>query len=333
MAASRVGVDLGGTKMLVALENEKGEILKSEKFPVDANAGPAGILRDLLIKVTEYFQVSSEDIQGLGFCMAGYYDWEKGTMLGSPNLPGWENYPLRRQLEDLLKCPVVVENDANAAVWGEYCFNAGQEQEQSLRQGAKNIMLITIGTGIGCAVVADGRLLRGARGLAGEIGHLPILPRGGVLCGCGNYGCLETLASGTAMAREGLAQAMSGKKTVLQEMAIEAEAKGSRLQTIHVFEAARQGDVCALEVIDTAAYYLGQGLAAAVHLFDPEMVLIGGGVAGQGEILFAPLGQYFSEMLIPPFRGRVALLPAKLGEEAGVRGILGLLREYINSRG
>ena len=186
-------MDLGGTKILIALEDAEGNILQSRKFTVSAEKGPAGILQDLLMRLTEFFRLDRKDIEGLGFCLAGYYDKGKEIMLGSPNLPGWENYPILRRLRDLFECPVVVENDANAAAWGEYRYGAGK--------GAKNILMVTLGTGVGCALIEDGRLVHGERGLAGEIGHLPLLPRGGPLCGCGNTGCLESLASGKAIAR------------------------------------------------------------------------------------------------------------------------------------
>ena len=160
--------------------------------------------------------------------MAGYYDRQKGVIVDSPNLPGWENYPVEQQLSCLLNLPVIVENDANAAAWGECVYGAGK--------GKKNLLLVTLGTGIGGALIVDGKLAHGARGFAGEIGHIPLLPRVGPFCGCGNRGCLESLVSGTAIAREGRALLKTGQQTLLWDMVEEVS-----LQAKDVFDAARQG--------------------------------------------------------------------------------------------
>jgi len=302
--------------MLIALAGESGKILQSRKLPTRADKGPERIFKDLVTGVTELFRVSPKEIEGLGFCMAGYYDRQRGIIIDSPNLPGWENYPVQQQISRLANFPVVIENDANSAAWGEFVYGAGK--------GKKNILLVTLGTGIGGALIIGGDLARGARGLAGEIGHIPLLPREGPFCGCGKRGCLETLASGTAIAREGRALLQTGKKTAVRDVM-----KGTTLQAGDVFEAARQGDRCALEIIDLAAWYLGQGLAIAVNLFNPEIVIVGGGMASEGEILFDPLRHYFSKMIISPLAEEVTLVPAEMGEEAGVRGILALLNELF----
>ncbi|NLX91509.1 MAG: ROK family protein [Firmicutes bacterium] len=316
----RVGVDLGGTKILIALAEKNGKILQSKKIPTRANKGPEIILRDLVAEITTLFQVPLEEIEGMGFCMAGYYDRRKGVILGSPNLPGWENYPVEQQLNCLLNFPVIVENDANAAAWGEYVYGAGR--------GKENLLLVTLGTGIGGALIIDGKLAHGASGLAGEIGHIPILPREGPLCGCGKRGCLEALVSGTAIAREGRALLKTGQQTLLWDMVEEVS-----LQARDVFDAARQGDRCSLEIIDLAARYLGQGLAMAVNLLNPEMVIIGGGISSERELLLVPLRRYFSQMLIKPMAETVPLVPAELGEQAGVRGILALLDNFLSEKG
>ncbi len=312
--AYKVGVDLGGTKMLLALAGENGGILQSRKLPTRAEKGPERIFEDLVAGVTELFRVSPGEVEALGFCMAGYYDRQRGMIIDSPNLPGWENYPVKQKLSRLIGLPMIVENDANAAAWGEFVYGAGK--------GKNNILLVTVGTGIGGALIIEGQLVRGARGFAGEIGHIPLLPREGPFCGCGNRGCLEALASGTAIAREGRALLQTGKMTVLREMV-----KGSILQASDVFEAARREDRCALEIIDLAAWYLGQGLASAVNLFNPDTVIVGGGIADEGEIFFAPLRKYFLQMTIGPSAQEVTIVPAELGGEAGVRGILALLNE------
>ncbi len=315
--AYRIGVDLGGTKILIALARESGEILQSQKIPTRAGRGPETILGDLIAGISSYFPISCREVEGIGLCMAGYYDRQKGLIADSPNLPGWDDYPIRHKLGDLVNLPVIVENDANAAAWGEYVCGAGR--------GKRNLLLVTLGTGIGGALIVDGKLAHGAKGFAGEIGHIPILPRVGPLCGCGNRGCLETLASGTAIAREGRALLKTGQPTLLRDMADEFS-----LQTIDVFEAARQGDRRCLEIIDLAARYLGQGLAAAVNLFNPEVIIIGGGMASVGEIFFSPLRQYLFQMLIKPSAETVTIVTAQLGEAAGVQGVLALLSDFLS---
>ena len=218
-------------------------------------------------------------------------------MVDSPNLPGWEDYPVRQELNRLIGLPMIVENDANAAAWGEFVYGAGK--------GKNNIFLVTVGTGIGGALIIEGRLVRGARGFAGEIGHIPLLPREGPFCGCGSRGCLEALASGTAIAREGRALVQTGKMTVLRDMV-----KGSALQASDVFEAARREDRCALEIIDRAAWYLGQGLAIAVNIFNPDTIIVGGGIARRRDF-FAPLRKYFTDDDRPSAK-EVTIVPAEL---------------------
>ena len=249
--AYRIGVDLGGTKILIALAGENGDILQTRKIFTRAGKGPEVILGDLIGGINSFIPIASQKIVGIGLCMAGYYDRQKGIIIDSPNLPGWGNYPVLQQLGRLSDLPVIVENDANAAAWGEYIYGAGK--------GRKNLLLVTLGTGVGGALIADGKLVHGARGLAGEIGHIPLLPRVGPFCGCENRGCLESLVSGTAIAREGRALLRTGQSTLLREMT-----DGISLQAADVFEAARQNDPSALEIIDQAARYLGQGLAADI---------------------------------------------------------------------
>ena len=198
--AYKVGVDLGGTKMLLALAGENGEIIQSRKLPTRAEKGPERIFKDLVAGITELFRVSPGVVDGLGFCMAGYYDRQSGMMVDSPNLPGWEDYPVRQELNRLIGLPMIVENDANAAAWGEFVYGAGK--------GKNNIFLVTVGTGIGGALIIEGRLVRGARGFAGEIGHIPLLPWEGPIVAAERV--VWKLWPGTAIA-EGRALVQTGK--------------------------------------------------------------------------------------------------------------------------
>jgi glucokinase len=261
----RLGIDLGGTKMLVALANERGEICSKHKFETKAAEGPHNVLRHLVIAVAQLLvkeNIPQGKLDGLGLCVAGFYDIHAGKMYSSPNLPGWGHFPLKDELLKLFPLPVFIENDANAAAFGEYTFGAGR--------GKENLVQVTLGTGIGGGIIIKGKIYRGAA-FAGEIGHLMVLPDG-PLCGCGNRGCLEALSSGTALAREGRAALRLGIMTRLSQMVEKRE----DLQVTHVFEAAQEGDQVAVKIIERAAHYLGVGLANVVNILNPEMIVITG---------------------------------------------------------
>ncbi|MGI5823605.1 MAG: ROK family protein [Dethiobacteria bacterium] len=314
-----LGVDLGGTNIQVALAKKGGKILRSQQFPTGAAAGRENVWHNLLAglgTVLEQGLVPRERLAGVGVCTAGFFDYYSRTIISSPNLPGWEGFPLEKELERELARPVLVENDANAAAFGEFIFGAGK--------GKRNMVNITLGTGIGGGIIIDGDLYRGSGGFAGEIGHLPILP-GGPLCGCGRRGCLECLASGSAIAREGRAVITGEARTILREMVGDQE----ELTAYHVFKAAKQGDTEAAGIVTRAACYLGQALAAVVNLLNPEIITLGGGMAAAGEIIFNPVRRHLKEMSIQPAGEMVELLPAVLGAEAGIRGILALLEQSL----
>jgi glucokinase len=232
----------------------------------------------------------------------------EGVVVSPPNLPGWKEVPLRDLLEKRLEIPTFLENDANAAALGEHCFGAGR--------GSKQMIYITVSTGIGGGFILDGKLYHGADGVAAEIGHMTILPHG-PHCGCGNQGCLEALASGTAIAREGRALLLRGLPTRIAELANQdPKAVSAKL----VAEAAQLGDPRAEEIIHKAMDYLGIGVANLVNLLNPELVVIGGSLTKLGETLFDPVRHAINRRTFPIAAGRVQVVPAELGGRAGVCG-------------
>ncbi len=314
-----IGVDLGGTKIRVALARSGGEIVDVRSFPTEAERGTETVLANLQSGVDVLLADGGcpwDKVAGMGVCVAGFYDCKAELMIKSPNLPGWEFFQLKQKLEDLFALPIVIENDASAAAYGEFCFGTGRGQE--------DMLLLTLGTGIGGGLVLGGKLYRGSRGFGGEIGHIPILPDG-PRCGCGRRGCLEALASGTAIAREGRNLLAGHGTTLLREMV----AVSGDLRAEHVFEAARLGDAASNGIIDRAAYYLGRALAIAVAILNPGIVVLSGGIAANGEQFFDPVRRHFHAAVLPLLATEMLIAGGRLGADSGIRGILQLVEEQL----
>ncbi len=315
----RVGVDLGGTKMLLALAaGDEGEIIRIKKVPTRAKEGPQAVLRRLIGNIGEILfeeGLSFNKLEGVGLCIAGFYDIRSRQIISSPNLPGWEMFPLERELIEKLHLPIIIENDANAAAYGEFVFGAGR--------GTKNMVNITLGTGIGGGIIAEGKIYRGSGGFAGELGHLNVLPNGPP-CGCGRRGCVESLSSGPAIEREW--SLISTGNSPQQGITME---NCPGLSASQVFAAAHDGNPDALKIVEKAAYYLGLALSYVVNILNPEMIVIGGGLAGYGDFFIDRARCYLNEAAIGPSGKMAALVPAALGEESGVKGILRLLDELL----
>ncbi len=310
-------VDLGGTKIRAALAEAGGRITAARTLPTQAGRGAAAVLltlKEALAALLEEARCPWSEVAGVGVCVAGFYNKEKDIMVCSPNLPGWDGLPLKAKLEESLKLPVAVENDASAAAYGEYCYGAGRGQE--------NLLLLTLGTGIGGGLVLNGKLFGGSRGFAGEIGHIPMLS-GGPLCRCGRHGCLEALASGTAIALKGRELYAAGTPTLLRQLKDEAAA----LRAEDVFAAASLGDGPARQIIDTASFYLGRALAVAANILNPGIILLGGGMAAQGDQFLAAIRRSFAAAVSPPIAEGLEIRLAELGNDAGIYGMLALLVE------
>lgn len=302
-----IGVDVGGTKIAAARVEPDGSVSRRFRTETRAAEGPDRVIERICQGIERV--MGEEAVDGIGIACPGPLDSRSGVVLSPPNLPGWERIPLKERLEDRFQVPVCMENDANAAAWGEYLLGAGR--------GADPMIYITVSTGIGGGVVLDGSLYRGADTYAGEIGHMIVDPQGAP-CGCGRRGCLEAMASGTALARAA-AEALRNGDGRIREWS-----GGSLPRAEHVFAAFREGDEVASRIIDDGIRYLAIGLANVVHLLNPRVIVIGGGVAGAGEMFFTPLRERLSNSLMPSFADTFELRPAELGADAGVIGAAAL---------
>lgn len=303
-----VGIDLGGTKIAGLRMEGDGTVLAREETPTPSDS--EAILAEL-VRLTGTLAAGEAGAVGVG--AAGMVEFDAGALRFAPNLP-LRDVPIRAVVEQGSGLPCVVDNDANAAGWGEYRFGAAR--------GHDHFLLVTVGTGIGGAIVKDGRLYRGAHGFAGEIGHFIVEP-GGPECGCGNRGCWEQVASGKALDR--LAKAAAERDP---DGAIARIAGGDRVTGRHASEAARAGDEVARGVLDEVGRRLGEGIAGLVNVLDPELVVVGGGVVREGDLLLEPARRAFRETVeAADRRPEVPIVTAELGNDAGAMGAAALALE------
>lgn len=317
-------VDLGGTKIYTVVAAKDGAILSRVRRETPAGQGPEAVIKHIDASVRDALQQAGAEtaqLAGAGVCVAGFFDWQERLLIHSPNIPGWHRVPVEDRLSSVLQVPVLVENDANAAALGEVRRGAGQ--------GSHDAVFITVSTGIGAGLVHNGQIYRGARGFAGEAGHMVVKPDG-PQCGCGRHGCLETVASGTAIARTANQALAARKPSLLQELVKE---KGRAVVAADVFLAAAEGDALSRAILQEAIHYLGIGLVNLVNLLNPAVIIIGGGVSEAGEALLVPLENIIRENAIPPAAASVTLKKAALGVEAGVTGMLCRLADEESRRG
>ncbi len=311
-----VGIDIGGTKIAVAVADLQGRIMAKGRFPTQVEAEPRAIIEKIVRQTEDMVaQCGGRPVAAVGVGCGGPLDPASGVILSPPNLPGWDRIPLGDMLAAAFKAPVSVDNDANAAALGEYRFGAGM--------GCRVFVYVTVSTGIGGGVVIDGKLLHGVGAGAGEIGHQTILPDG-PLCNCGNRGCLEALASGTAIARRMRERLREKGRRTLMGADVDA------ITSEGVARAAIAKDPLAAEVWRETVEFLGIGLANAITMLAPEVVVIGGGVAKTGDALFGPVREEVKRrVFLVPMSG-VSIVPSKLGDDVGVIGAvtLAMAREY-----
>ncbi len=308
-----IGIDVGGTKIAAGVVDEQGKII--EKFRrATPSASPAGTEQVIAEAVTEL--LGRHRARAVGIGAAGFIDEARANVRFAPNL-AWRDEPLRSRVEELIGLPVVVENDANASAWAEVRFGAAR--------GHAHVIFISVGTGIGGGFVLDGRLYRGRWGMAGEPGHYRVVPEGR-LCGCGNRGCWEQYASGSALvaeARDFARRTRGGAVRMLQLAGGSAEAITGALVT----QAAREGDPGALRCFGIVGTWLGQGLADLAAILDPGCFIIGGGVSEAGELLIGPARAAFGKGLTGgTHRERAVIRLAELGADAGIVGAADLAR-------
>lgn len=304
-----VGVDLGGTKIATALLTTEGQVVAKTRMETPVHEGPDVVIERMAQTVREV-QLDREII-GVGVGSPGPLNSKTGVILYGPNLPGWENIPLKDKMEARLGTKVLVANDANAAAWGEYVFGAGR--------GTTNMVYVTVSTGIGAGLILNGELFEGSDSYGGELGHTIVDPNG-PQCGCGAVGCWEACASGTAIGKYAAA-AIQEKESLIATLAAEEEVPVSAK---HVFIAAEQGDVVATEIFEKAIHYLAIGFTNIIHSYNPERIVVGGGVSNVGDFLFNALREKTAQTVMAPYRGTYEIVPASLGNDVGFIGAAAL---------
>ena len=307
-----IGIDVGGTKILGIRTDEHGMMLEQVRWPTLASEGVEAVLGRIVDMIREL--TPEEGVEAIGVGMPGPLNPAKGEVYNPPNLPGWETVPLSKLIRERLKLPenvpVVLVNDANGAALAEFKFGAGANK------GIKHLVYLTISTGVGGGVVTNGKLLLGASGMAAELGHI-ILDINGPECGCGGYGHFEALASGTALAREGARLVEDRRDTTLVEL---AEGNPSKVTAEIIVEAAMAGDHVACQMMEREGLLVAAGVITAIHSFNPEIVVLGGGVTNAGELLFGTVRTAVEAGLMPAYKGTYEIMPAALGGTSGALG-------------
>ena len=311
-----IGVDVGGTKIAAGVVDTEGRILERLRVPTPTT------VTEIDIRIAEVATSLLGSIEGgssraaVGVAAAGFVDEHRTTVRFAPNLP-WREYPLAAGLAERLRMPVVVENDANAAAWAEFRFGAGH--------GVTDMMLLTVGTGLGGGIVLDGNLVRGAFGIAAELGHVRMVPNGRP-CGCGQHGCWEQYASGTALLRAARALAVRDPEAA-KVMLGAAGGDPTALRGNMVTEAALSGDPAAVSLFTELGRWLGEGIATIANVMDPAVVVIGGGVADADGLLLGPAREAFVGHLSGgDNRPQLDIRVAQLGNDAGIIGAADLAR-------
>jgi glucokinase len=310
-----IGIDVGGTKIAAGVVGTDGRI--AARAQRDTPAGSVDETAKAICDAAAEL-IADNEVEAVGIGAAGFVSSDRSTVLFAPNL-AWRDEPLGTRVADVLKLPVVVENDANAAAWGEFAFGAARD--------AQHMVCLTVGTGIGGGVVIDGELLRGAHGVAAELGHMRVVP-GGHRCGCGARGCWEQYASGRALVREGRAQAESGSLSAAQMLSVCGITTAAELTGPMITMAAAAGDPCATELLDDLGRWLGEGLASIATLFDPSVIVIGGGVSAAKELVLTSAQRAFERNLpARSNRPHPSFGLAQLGNDAGLIGAADLARQ------
>jgi glucokinase len=314
-----VGIDLGGTSIKLALITQEGEIVFKEEVTTEVVSGGDHILiqmNEMINRGLKDLQLNRHQLKGIGIGAPAFLDMETGFVYEAVNL-GWKNFALKDKLQKVTQLPIIVDNDANIAALGEMWKGAGE--------GAKDILCVTLGTGVGGGVIINGQIHHGARGTSGEIGHVTVVFEKGSRCNCGKTGCLETVASATGIVRLSEEALQGGRNSLLQQV---LKVKG-KLQAKDIAKAAEQGDEVSLEILDRVGNYLGLALGNHAVVMNPEKVVIGGGVSKAGEVLFKPIRNYYKKYALAHLTGNIGIVPATLGNDAGVIGAAWLVHTKL----
>lgn len=304
-----VGIDLGGTKISCALADLEGQVISQNTVPTNAQEGEIPVLNRIIQCVQTVLSngdMTIDKVRAIGIGSPGPLDANTGVIITTPNLP-FKNFNLVNPLKEKFGVPVYLDNDANVAAIGEFMFGAAK--------GTENMVYFTVSTGVGGGAVLNGKVYRGNTSNALEIGHMTVLPDG-PRCGCGNIGCLEAVASGTAIGKRGREAVESKVETSLRNY--------ENVTSYEVFKEAKAGDKVAKDIVDSCLNYLGIGVANAIAIFDPEMVIIGGGVSKVGSLVFDKVQEVVNTRCFKSMADACKILPAGLGTDAGVIGAVAL---------
>ncbi|MGB9679993.1 MAG: ROK family protein [Thermoanaerobacteraceae bacterium] len=308
------GIDLGGTKISTGIINEKGELLNIIKIPTMAEQGPTTVIERIyksVLMVLEKAKLNISDLKGIGIGSPGPIDAKKGIIIDPPNLPGWNNINIVDILSDYFNLKVKLENDANAAAIAEHLFGAGRKTD--------NFVYITVSTGIGGGVIIDGKLYNGANSNAAEIGHHTINFEG-PRCNCGNYGCFEAYASGTAIAKFAKEGINNGVKTKIIDLSVNNDIKAE-----HIFEAASLKDKFAEELVNNEAFYLGIGISNIMAFYSPGRIAIGGGLSNQWDMFYDKMMETIRKRALKSNANICEVVKSELGSSVGVIGAAALI--------
>ncbi|MEW6381112.1 MAG: ROK family protein [bacterium] len=310
-----IGVDLGGTNMRAGAVSSSGQVFHRLSLPTRVNLGleeVIGRIAGSILNVIEQAEKEGHRIEGVGIGSPGIIDIRTGTVVTSPNFPEWKQVPLKLIMENKLPYPVFLDNDANAFAYGEKWVGVGKN--------VQSMVCMTLGTGVGGAIILDGRLWHGFDGMAGEVGHMTVEPNG-LKCNCGNYGCLESYASASAVVRRIKLAIQSGMPTTVMD---QVGGDQEKITSTLVYQSALEGDSLARQIMKETSMYLGIGIANLINLLNPEMIIIGGGLANAWDMLY-PLT--LAEVRCRAFASlaqTAQIRKASLGDDAGIIGAAGI---------
>ncbi len=318
-----IGIDVGGTKIAAGLINQKGTILTRYNSQAHAEQQPEVVIEAIAQAcqtVLTTANVNPAEVEAVGLGFGGNTNGPAGLVLVSSNLPAWDNIPLRNIVSERLGLPVILENDTNMGALGEHRYGAGR--------GHKNICYVTFSTGYGMGLILNNRLYVGHTGTAGEVGHVTV-KIGGPLCSCGKSGCLMTYASGIGISRMAYEKIEAGAKTLLREM---APPDKRRIKGEMVSRAAQQGDKVAQDILYTASYYAGTGLAMVIQIINPELIVVGGGLTRIGPPVMDPMMTGLRENTQPEMLNSTKIVPWQLGDDLGLVGAAAKVFDTAESR-
>ena len=319
MSDTYAGIDLGGTKILVLITDEHGNVRGDQRVATDAHEGPDAVIGRIVEAVKHAAAEAGVDVSGIraaGVSAPGPIDAAAGTITDPPNLPGWHDVPLASILRERFGVPVVLENDANCQGLAEHQFGAGR--------GFRHLLFVTVSTGIGGGIIIDDELYTGASGAAGELGHVAVATDGPA-CGAGHVGCLEALASGTAIARDAEDLIRAGQ---LPRTARIAE-HNPPLDAEDVYRASQEGESEAGAIIERAGRYLGIGLASMINAFNPQAIVLGGGMMNMGDAILAPALEVARQRSFEQPFTDVKIVEGALGDRAGALGAIAVTRKKV----